>query len=318
MADEACVLRLLALIGAHLALLPPLVVAVSALARLEHPVLDLLAHFTLPALAATVVLTLILALMQLAPAVISAMAVTGLLVLACWPQWFPDNRPYSPAGDAVLSLYTANLWVHNQDIDKIAASSAHANADVLIMVEFGPTARAQLDQLFSQYPYRIYAGRSDHPSHSAIMSRYPLTAIPDHSHPETVAARIDSPLGPINLIGAHLTRPWPYQPPHRQVEQALALSERVMGLDGPVIMAGDFNAVSSGRIGRLIKGQTQLIPAPAWPGTWPRALPSALGITIDHIWYSPDLYLSSRRTGLHSGSDHRPVLTHFKRAAPRP
>ena len=39
------------------------------------------------------------------------------------------------------------------------------------------------------------------------------------------------------------------------------------------------------------------------------------GITIDQVWRSPDLALLSRRLGEPTGSDHRPVITEFTRAA---
>jgi endonuclease/exonuclease/phosphatase (EEP) superfamily protein YafD len=45
-------------------------------------------------------------------------------------------------------------------------------------------------------------------------------------------------------------------------------------------------------------------------------LPSALGITIDQVYASPDLAFVSRRLGQSTGSDHRPVVTEITRAAP--
>jgi type I restriction enzyme R subunit len=85
-------------------------------------------------------------------------------------------------------------------------------------------------------------------------------------------------------------------------------------LDGPVVVAGDFNSVSSARIGRQIRRDIGLRPAPGFPGTWPTDLPSALGITIDQVYASPDLAFVSRRLGQPTGSDHRPVVTEFTRA----
>ncbi|MNE27421.1 hypothetical protein D3C80_1208320 [compost metagenome] len=86
-------------------------------------------------------------------------------------------------------------------------------------------------------------------------------------------------------------------------------------MNGPVIAAGDFNSVSSARIGRQIQTETGLIPAPSWPGTWPSALPPAFAMTIDQVWRSPDLALLERKLGRKNGSDHRPVITRFTLAA---
>ena len=59
------------------------------------------------------------------------------------------------------------------------------------------------------------------------------------------------------------------------------------------------------------------IPAPGWPGTWPEALPSPLGITIDQVYRSPDLALVGRELGPPTGSDHRPVVTLLTRSERR-
>jgi endonuclease/exonuclease/phosphatase (EEP) superfamily protein YafD len=94
----------------------------------------------------------------------------------------------------------------------------------------------------------------------------------------------------------------------------MALDTVAEGLDGPVVVAGDFNSVSSARIGRQVQRDLGLRPAPGFPGTWPGDLPSAFGITIDQVYASPDLAFVSRRLGRPTGSDHRPVVTEITRA----
>ena len=116
-------------------------------------------------------------------------------------------------------------------------------------------------------------------------------------------------------FSAHPIRSWPFQFQWGQINQVTALSGFRKTLEGPVIVAGDFNSVSSTRIGRQVRDEMGLIPAPGWPGTWPALAPSALGVTIDQVWRSPDLALVSRRLGEPTGSDHRPVVTEITRAA---
>jgi len=155
------------------------------------------------------------------------------------------------------------------------------------------------------------------PSRSVIASRWPLTERrdpPDGLH--AVTATVRTPLGPINVVGVHLTRPWPFQNSWGQISQTMALDTVVEGLDGPVLVAGDFNSVSSARIGRQIKRDLDLVPAPGFPGTWPSSLPSVLGITIDQVYRSRDLALVDRRVGRPTGSDHYPVVTEFTLAEP--
>ena len=65
----------------------------------------------------------------------------------------------------------------------------------------------------------------------------------------------------------------------------------------------------TGRIGRMIRTDMDLVAAPGWPGTWPSQAPSPLGMTIDQVYVTRDLAVRSRRLGEPNGSDHRPVIT---------
>ena len=300
----------------------PAAVALSALMRIGHRWTDLLAQFTAPALAATLALTLVYALMRLRPGMITGLGVTMLLILAVWPQWLPRSATLPREGAPTLTLYSANLWARNTDVEAITRSIAQAKADIVVLVELGDAPSAQLDRVLAGYPHRVLNARVDRPSgaaRAAIASRYPLTAIPDRRDGlVSVAAVAQTPLGRVNVIGAHLTRPWPFQYQWGQINQAAALTAIRRDMTGPVIAAGDFNSVSSARIGRQIQAEAGLIPAPGWPGTWPSAAPSAVGMTIDQVWRSPDLALLERRLGRKTGSDHRPVIATFTLAAEAP
>ena len=298
----------------------PAAVALSALSRIGHRWTDLLAQFTAPALAATLVLTLFCAVLRLRPAMVASLGVTALLILAVWPQWFPKGGALPREGAPSLTLYSANLWAWNTDVEAITRSIREANPDMVVLVELGDTPSAQLDRVLAGYPHRVLNARVDRPSgaaRAAIASRYPLTAIADRADGlVSVAATAQTPLGPVNIIGAHLTRPWPFQYQWGQITQVMALTQRRLEAPvHPVIAAGDFNSVSSARIGRQVQADMNLVAAPAWPGTWPTRLPAFAGITIDQVYHSPDLALVSRRLGEPTGSDHRPVVTQFTRAA---
>lgn len=300
----------------------PAAIALSALTRIGHRWTDLLAQFAAPALTATLALTLLYAVLRLRPAVIAGLGVTVLLILAVWPQWFPRGGALPREGAPSLTLYSANLWAWNTDVEAITRSIREANPDIVVLVELGDTPSAQLDRVLAGYPHRVLNARVDRPSgaaRAAIASRYPLTAIADRADGlVSVAATAQTPLGPVNIIGAHLTRPWPFQYQWGQINQATALAAIRRDMTGPVIAAGDFNSVSNARIGRQIQAEAGLIPAPGWPGTWPSVVPSAAAMTIDQVWRSPDLALLERRLGRKTGSDHRPVITRFSLTAEAP
>lgn len=311
-------MRRLLLIGAFMALGPCALVAVAALAGFEHRWPDLLVQFTAPALAVAVVLAGLWALLRLWPAAIAGGVIVLALLAAAWPQWSPGGR--TPGSDAAaVRLYSANLWARNTDVEAIAASIAEADADIVVLIELGDAPAAALDTVLAGYPHRVATPRIDRSSgaaRSVIASRFPLEEFDrryDGLH--AVAATARTPIGRLSIVGAHLTRPWPFQYQWGQLSQVQSLDARLAPLRDPVIVAGDFNSVTTGRVGRMIRDETNLHAAPGWPGTWPAALPPPLRITIDQVYVSDRLAVRSRRLGRPTGSDHRPVVVEVAPAA---
>lgn len=293
---------------------------VAALSGIGHRWVDILAQFTAPVLVAAAVFTLICLIVRLWPAAALGVLSSLVLLVAVWPQLTPTKGTPQP-GQPVIRLYSANLWVENTNVQAMRRSIAAADPDIIVLVEFGAAPSAHVEELLAGYPHRAINGRLDPTtgaSRSVIASRFPITQkLPSRQDGlQAVGAEVETPLGPLNVFGVHLTRPWPYQYQWGQITQVMALTERRLAApDHPVIVAGDFNSVSSARIGKQIQADMGLIPAPGWPGTWPSQAPAFININIDQVYRSPDLALLSRRIGQPTGSDHRPVITEFTRAA---
>lgn len=300
-----------------LGLVPVFLATVLVLAGVDNRAIDLLAQFTAPLLIATGLLAAGLGLLRMRAACGLAVLTSLLLLLAVWPQWFP--RASAPDREAaVVRVYSANLFYLNDDTARIRASIEDADPDIVVLIELASDPARNVDTLLADYPHRAASMRLDQtrgPSRSVIASRWPLTVRadpPDGLH--AVTATVRTPLGPVNVIGVHLTRPWPFQHSWGQISQTTALDAVVAELDGPTLVAGDFNSVSTARIGKQVRDDIGLLPAPGFPGTWPTDLPSTVGITIDQVYASPDLAFVSRRLGRPTGSDHRPVVTEVTRA----
>lgn len=300
-----------------LGLIPVAGTGLLVLAGIDNRAVDLLAQFMAPMLITMLLLTAGLGLFRMKAAAVAGVLTCLVLTLAVWPQWFPKASAPDP-GAAVVRVYSANLFYLNNDTARIRRSIEAADADIVVLIELASDPAASVDELLAGYPHRAASMRLDQtrgPSRSLIASRWPLTVRadpPDGLH--AVAATVRTPLGPVNVVGVHLTRPWPFQHSWGQISQTMALEAVVRDLTGPVVVAGDFNSVSSARIGKQVQGDIGLRPAPGFPGTWPSDLPSGLGITIDQVYASPDLAFISRRLGRPTGSDHRPVVTEITRA----
>jgi len=319
--DRLGVLRLI-LTGLAICILGlPLTIGLAALSGIGHRWVDILAQFPAPMLALTLTLTVVLAALRLRVAALAGLAVAVVLAAALWPQATADRgRPR--AGAPVVTLYSANLLSTNTKVDAIVASIKAANPDILVLIEVPLALSERPGELLPEYPYRL---RSPWPGFGAgttgnmILSRYPLTPgnirAPGLSY---ALALVETPLGKVNVVGMHMTRPWPYQFQWGQLTQAMALKTLVGKLKGPVIVAGDFNSVSSARVGKQVQGDIGLKPNPGWPGTWPSNAPALFGFTIDQVYRTPDLAVVSRSIGKRTGSDHRPVITRLTVAEPQP
>ena len=295
------------------------VIAAAALSGIGHRWIDILAQFTGPALTLALAGLMGTAILRSRVLALAAVASLLLVLVAGWPQWAPERgRPVKDGPG--FTLYSANLHADNTDVDRIAASIAASDADVVALVEVGPGFdQRALDVMLAGYPHRAIRGLPLHPraALSIIASRRPLTDLRlQIQYLSVVAAVVETPLGPVTVAGVHMTRPWPFQIQWEQIRQADGLSAWARSVEGPVVAGGDFNSVSSARIGRIIKTDGGLVPAPGWPGTWPVDLPAVGGITIDQVYRTPDLALAERKLGRPNGSDHRPVITRFVRSRP--
>jgi len=312
----------LILTGMALLLLgPELAIGMAALSGIGHRWVDILAQFVAPALFTCVLITAATLALRLRAALAGGILTLLILGASGWPQWFPPTGEAEPDGPA-LSLYSANVWIGNKDIKALARSVGDANADIVVLVEVGRGLMDGMPEVIAAYPHIVIGPEHDSirgPSRYVFASRWPVRTArvrTDHLDAEGLVA--DTPLGPVTIVGAHLTRPWPFQYQWGQIIQAGELTKWRKAYPGSMILAGDFNSVSSARIGRQIQAETGMIPAPGWPGTWHSALPSAAAMTIDQVYRSPDLALLERRLGLRNGSDHRPVVTRFTRAVVPP
>jgi endonuclease/exonuclease/phosphatase (EEP) superfamily protein YafD len=295
-----------------------LVLAIARLSGVAHRWPDLLAQFTVPALWAAVVLAAGCLLFRFRLLAGTGTIVALLLLIAVWPQWAPGGAK-AAAGAELIRVYSANVWARNEDADAIRRSIAEAQPDIVVLVELGPEPSRRLDQVLEGFPHRTATGLGDGgggPARTVIASRWPVrrekVATP---FLDSLTALVETPDGPVQVTGVHFTRPWPYVIEWEQVRQAQSVAAVSRERRAPLIVAGDFNSVSSARIGRQIRAEAGLTPAGGVLGTWPSRLPAPLRVTIDQVYVSPELTVVSRRIGRANGSDHLPVVTEISRSA---
>lgn len=178
--------------------------------------------------------------------------------------------------------------------------------DMALIME-SPGIQPHLDRLAEVLPYRIGCDQPD-VCDISLHSRFPfedtaLADLPPLGRQRVVVGRVRVEGQPVTVVGIHLTKP--YYDNTSDIE--LWRIDRVLrGIEGPVVLAGDFNAASwSSPVVRVGRRQG-LIPGPWQPPTWPVRL-GPLGVPIDNVFTRGSAQLMSLVAGESYGSNHRPL-----------
>jgi endonuclease/exonuclease/phosphatase (EEP) superfamily protein YafD len=220
------------------------------------------------------------------------------------------------SGDPDLTVLTANLHLGTGDAAELVHTAVAGHADVVVLEEVTVEEDAALAALREVLPYAA-GSPAPGPSGTIVLSRYPLeqvTRIPVSKG--AWAMRVGAPV-PFSLIGLHTSQPagWPSI---WTTDQARILAA-VRAVDGPLVVAGDFNATLDHRPMRTLLG-TGLADAArqansGWQPTWPsdrdteHALPWGVGaMALDHVLVSRQFSSISTSTRVIRGTDHRALL----------
>lgn len=216
----------------------------------------------------------------------------------------------------LLRLLNFNLLSGNQNGESIARFIAGSGADVAVLLEAAPIA-PHVAILRAAYPY--YAGCEDGSPCGGvvILSRTPLADIAIQSMSGAWQNRLvtaSTTIGGqrVNIVAAHLVKPYFDD---FAAEEVAKLGSTIAGLDGPLVLAGDFNAAAwSASIDGLLR-RRDLAPGPFYPATWPVRL-GPLGVPIDNIFTRAPLVITEVKALDNSmGSNHRGLLAEIAFAA---
>jgi endonuclease/exonuclease/phosphatase (EEP) superfamily protein YafD len=205
-----------------------------------------------------------------------------------------------------LRVVSFNLFFGNDRPEAVTAWLRASDADVILLQEAGDRNRPILAALRDLYPAQVWCEFSG--GGVAVLSRLPEVARGRDCMfaPGLSWLRVRSPAGEVTFASLHLRWPWPWP----QAQQIARLEPRLAALPGPLILAGDFNAMPwSAALSRLARAaRAERVPGLLWtrlmPGT-PFALP------IDHVLADPALAPLAAGLGPELGSDHRPVIVEF-------
>ncbi|PYE88430.1 endonuclease/exonuclease/phosphatase family protein [Phyllobacterium leguminum] len=310
------------LLGAALLLSVPLVL--GFLGRL-HPALDSFAHFRahIAVIMALLALPLFFTALWREAAMVLVLSVTAFATTLGVTQGFLSGASAARAaekGEALYSLLQLNLRYNNREPAEVLRLIGRERPDIITLEEASPQWEPTLKLLEAGYPYRQYCRNGTNAWSVGILSRRPFAedgqsgCVGDGS---MAFARFDLGGAPVTVVALHLGWPWPFDQP----QDIALIFPHLAQMEGPLLIAGDFNAVPWSNAVRRIETASGTHRASGIGPTYaPFALPAGLrpyiGLPIDQILTSPAVRIAKIATLRAVGSDHLPVRLDFAISQP--
>jgi endonuclease/exonuclease/phosphatase (EEP) superfamily protein YafD len=247
-------------------------------------------------------------------AVVLALTLAGLTLHAAW--LVPSYAGSHASGRPDLILMTSNLRLGEADTSEVADVARAQHVDVLVVEEVNEEAFASMAGLRERFPYVV--GQPDLGAFGTVVfSRYPVAdAVRLPVSKGTWELRVQAPT-PFWFVGVHTAQPLSDVSSWRSDHATLLAAVR--RLDGPVVLAGDFNATLDHRPMRRLLSAGFADAAQqgnsGWQPTWPSAsraagaLPFGLRLlTLDHVLADRHYSAISTTTYPIARSDHRALV----------
>lgn len=212
-----------------------------------------------------------------------------------------------------LSLLVANIeGGKGANHEDIFSNIAKTDPDIVFIMESNPTLIELIVQS-NQFQYQLPCTLPRCDNH--VFSKYPITSservklLQIWPSPRLAVLKLALPEeAELSLFLAHLTKAWI---PDSEFERARLLN-RLEKLDGPLAIAGDFNAAPWSAQMRQFKTASSVHFRTLSPATWPSEF-GAFGIPIDHVGVRGDVELVSLEPWLGaSRSNHRGLLAKLR------
>ncbi len=291
-----------------------------SVAQSWHRTLELLAHFKLQYLLASVIFTLLFfSLRQFKVA--GGMFVVLLLNSFYIFPWYFAAEPAKQTHTQQLKLIQSNVNSANQDYQKVIDLVKSEQPDIFVAQEVSSVWVNQLKAIETLLPYKIVQPRSDNFG-IALYSKHPLNKaqvlflgkakVPSIevqlSH--TLNQHLNDKQKPLTILATHPLPPVGASYYALRNDQFDALAVAVKSSKGPLVLIGDLNVTVWSNSYQKLIDKTGLVNTRQGFGllpSWPSLLPFLM-IPIDHCLVSGELSVSDIKIGPDVGSDHLPLI----------
>ncbi|GAB5429277.1 MAG: hypothetical protein Devi2KO_27360 [Devosia indica] len=296
--------------GGLLVLLGALIVALAVVVTGRYlPGLVLLQSLRFHMVVAGIVLAL--ALIALGARWRGALALLPLIAAGLHGYWlvgelYASRKMPEQAPVAQFRFLSFNVLAGNRRADELVAAVLAERPEIVLVMET-PGIESHLAQMAEVYPYRLGCERTE-VCDISLFSQLPIEEggiqlFRPFNRERLVTARVRIDGQPVTIVGTHLTKPYDELVAWQEMVELQRLLD---GIEGPVVLAGDFNStIWTESVGTLME-RARLVPGPSTPATWPVRL-GALGVPIDNMFTRDNARVLTLESGESYGSNHRPL-----------
>jgi endonuclease/exonuclease/phosphatase (EEP) superfamily protein YafD len=240
------------------------------------------------------------------------------VVAAYWtPRLFRKRTGEDADAAPLLRIVFANLLHENTGHARGVARIAAIEADVVILCETTPEARAAFRALETRLPYALDTCVPEGLYGITILSRFPLQersrSLGEETPPRHLAVDLDIDGATISLIAIHPTNPLRLSRAHRVPGEFAAVATLCRSAGPDLIVIGDCNAAGWSRPLLDLEQAAGIANDRGLRPSWPVWLPHPIRLPLDHVWVRGRLTLRQARLGRPFGSDHLPLIAEIGR-----
>lgn len=283
----------------------------SSLFNSQFWLFDVFANFRTQYLIVTIPVAILLLLVK------RPIPASTLCILYAFNAWLAlphlNTKPAENTNNrAELSIVLINVNTKLGSPNRVAAYIQKEQPDLFVLQEINSAWTSELEELISQFPFHKVHTREDNFG-IGIFSKLPLfdseiKLFGDAALP-SITTKVEVNSVEVRIIATHTLPPKNRLYAELRNNQLEAISKHVTNSTEPIILLGDLNATAFSHNSQEFLNTSQLIDSTGSFGiqpTWPSFCP-ALGIQIDHVLHSKDIYTVDKRIGFKVGSDHLPV-----------
>ena len=289
-----------------LALVTLFVITFAGLLAPLYAPFDLINHLRLHFLETAVALIVVFALLRARRLAMGAFVLALVNLVLAAPAFALTATVED--GEPALKVVTLNTWGANAEPRRIEAFLRRQDADLVLLLEAGETVAPMLERMSDVYPHRVDCMQQQLCRLALLSKREmiePRAIFRSDASPPSIVARFEVAGRGFTFYGVHIARPFDANSQRFDIDRLIAA---LRSIQGPLILAGDFNTTPWSWAMTRLTLATGMVRGRVFGATWPARRPLFPQFLIDHVLARGGIGIVEVRNGRANGSDHLPII----------